>query len=115
MRRDPVVLRGTDSIRAALKAYKQAGATILPLVADEMRCTGWLRLDLVLDWMHQGKARLESPVSELRSLPFISVKPEDSVEEALLQFTQTPDREVDRLQRRWSIGRNPRLARLDPR
>jgi NADH dehydrogenase len=94
MRRDPVVLRGTDSIRAALEAYKQAGATSLPLVADEMRCTGWVRLDLVLDWMHQGKARLESLVSDLRSLPFISVKPEDSVEDALLQFTQTPDREV---------------------
>jgi NADH dehydrogenase len=94
MRRDPVVLRGTDSIRTALQAYKQAGATILPLVADEMRCTGWVRLDLVLDWMHQGKARLESLVSDLRSLPFISVKPEDSVEQALLQFTQTPDREV---------------------
>jgi NADH:ubiquinone reductase (H+-translocating) len=94
MRREPVVLRGTDSIHAALQAYKQAGATILPLVTDEMRCTGWVRLDLVLDWMHQGKARLDSLVSDLRSLPFISVKPEDSVEEALLQFTQTPDREV---------------------
>ena len=94
MRRDPVVLRGTDSIRTALQAYKQAGATILPLVADEMRCTGWVRLDLALDWMHQGKARLESLVSELRSLPCISVKPEDSVEQAMLQFAQTPDREV---------------------
>jgi signal-transduction protein with cAMP-binding, CBS, and nucleotidyltransferase domain len=94
MRRDPVVLRGSDSIHIALQAYKQAGATILPLVADEMRCTGWVRLDLALDWMHQGKARLESLVSELRSLPCISVKPEDSVEQALLQFAQTPDREV---------------------
>lgn len=94
MKRDPVVLRGTDTVHLALQAYKQAGATILPLVADEMRCTGWVRLDLVLDWMHQGKARLESPVSELRSLPCISVKPEDSVEQALLQFAQTPDREV---------------------
>jgi NADH:ubiquinone reductase (H+-translocating) len=94
MRRDPVVLRGTDSIHMALQAYKQAGATILPLVADEMRCTGWVRLDLILDWMHQGKARLESLVSELRSLPCISVKPEDSVEQALLQFAQTPDREL---------------------
>jgi NADH:ubiquinone reductase (H+-translocating) len=94
MRRDPVFLRGTDSVHAALQAYKQAGATILPLVADEMRCTGWVRLDLVLDWMHQGKARLESLVSELRSLPCISVKPQDSVEKALLQFAQTPDREV---------------------
>jgi NADH:ubiquinone reductase (H+-translocating) len=94
MQRDPVVLRGSDSVRVALEAYKRAGATILPVVADEMRCTGWVRLDLALDWMHQGKARLDSLVSELRSLPYLSVKPEDSVEDALLQFAETPDREV---------------------
>jgi NADH dehydrogenase len=94
IKRDPVVLRETDSILVALHAYKQAGTTILPLVGDEMRCKGWVRLDLALDWMHQGKARLESLVSELRTLPCISVKPGDSVEEALLQFAQTPDREV---------------------
>jgi CBS-domain-containing membrane protein len=44
--------------------------------------------------MHQGKARLESTVSQLRTLPYISVKPEDSIEQTLLQFAQTPDREV---------------------
>jgi NADH dehydrogenase len=94
MRRDAVVLRDTDSVLVALKAFKQAGATILPVVDDKMQCKGWLRLDLAFDWLHQGKARLESTVSELRTLPCISVKPEDSVEQALLQFAQTPDREV---------------------
>jgi len=49
---------------------------------------------LVFDWMHQGKARLEFTVSQLRTLPCISVKPENSIEQALLQFAQTPDREV---------------------
>jgi NADH:ubiquinone reductase (H+-translocating) len=94
MRRDPVVLRETDSVHAALKTFKQAGATILPVVDHEMRCKGWLRLDLVLDWLHQGKASLESVVSQLRTLPVISVKPEDSIEQTLLVFAQTPDREL---------------------
>jgi NADH:ubiquinone reductase (H+-translocating) len=94
MRRDAVVLRATDSILAALKAFKQASATILPVVDDKMQCKGWLRLDFALDWLHQGKAQLESEVSQLRTLPCISVKPEDSIEQALLQFAQTPDREV---------------------
>jgi NADH dehydrogenase len=94
MRRDAVVLRDTDSILAALKAFKQAGATILPVVNEEMRCKGWLRLDLAFDWLHQGKVRRESMVSQLRTLPCMSVKAEDSVEQALLQFAQTPDREL---------------------
>ena len=46
------------------------------------------------DWLHQGKARLESRVSDLRTLPCITVKADDSVEKALLQFAQTPDREA---------------------
>ena len=94
MRRDAVVLRETDSTLVAVKAFKQAGASILPVLDANMHCKGWLRLDLVFDWLHQGKARLETAVSELRTLPCITVKPEDSVEQALLQFAQTPDREV---------------------
>jgi NADH:ubiquinone reductase (H+-translocating) len=94
MRRDAVVLRETDSILNALKAFKQAGATILPVVDDKTVCTSWLRLDLAFDWLHQGKVRLDSTVSQLRRLPFISVKPTDLIEQALLQFAQTPDREV---------------------
>ena len=94
MRRDAVVLRETDTTLAAVKAFKQAGASILPVLDADMHCKGWLRLDLAFDWLHQGKARLETAVSELRTLPGIAVKPEDSVEQALLQFAQTPDREV---------------------
>ena len=94
VRADAVVLRGTDSVLVAIKAFKHAGATILPVVDDNMQCKGWLRLDLAFDWLHQGKARLESAVSELRTLSCITVKPQDSVEQALLQFAQTPDREV---------------------
>ncbi len=94
MHRDSAVLRDTDSILVAVKAFKQASATILPVVDDSNRCKGWLRLDHAFDWMHQGKARLEFTVSQLRTLPCISVKADDSVEQALLQFAQTPDREL---------------------
>ncbi len=94
MRDRPVVLRDTDSILAALKTFKQANATMLPVVDAEMRCQSWLRLDFALDWLHQGKVRLESAVSELRTLPCITMKADDSVEQALLQFAQTPDREA---------------------
>jgi NADH dehydrogenase len=94
MRRDAVVLRETDSTLVAVKAFKQAGASLLPVLDANMHCKGWLRLDLAFDWLHQGKARLETAVGELRTLPCITVKPENSVEQALLQFAQTPDREV---------------------
>jgi NADH:ubiquinone reductase (H+-translocating) len=94
MRRDVVVLRDTDSVLVAIKAFKRAGATLLPVVDDNNRCKGWLRLEFAFDWLHQGKATLETAVSQLRTLPCLSVNPEDSVEQALLQFAQTPDREV---------------------
>jgi NADH:ubiquinone reductase (H+-translocating) len=94
MRRDAVVLRGTDSILNALKAFKQAGAAILPVVDDKTECIGWLRLDLAFDWLHQGKVRLDFNVSQLRTLPCITAKPTDSIEQVLLQFAQTPDREL---------------------
>jgi NADH dehydrogenase len=88
------VLRETDSILAALKTFKQANATMLPVVNGEMHCQSWLRVDFALDWLHQGKARLESAVSDLRTLPCMSMRPEDSIEQALLQFAQSPDREA---------------------
>ena len=57
------------------------------------RCKGWLRLEFVFDLLHQGKARVESPVHHLLILPFIGVKPDERVEQALLRFAQTADRE----------------------
>ena len=56
------------------------------------RCKG-LRLEFVFDLLHQGKARVESPVHHLLILPFIGVKPDERVEQALLRFAQTADRE----------------------
>jgi CBS-domain-containing membrane protein len=61
---------------------------------DAMQCKGWLRLDFVFDQLHQGKAGLESQVDGLRTLPCTTVRPEDSIEHALLQFAQIPDREL---------------------
>ena len=94
MRRDPVSLHNTDSVLVALKAFKQADAPILPVLDDAMQCKGWLRLDFVFDQLHEGKAGLESQVSGLRTLPCTMVRPEDSIEHALLQFAQIPDREL---------------------
>ena len=94
MHRDAVVLRGTDSVRGALKIFQQTSASILPVVDDKMQCQGWLRLDLAFDWLHQGKTRLDSTVSQLRFLPCMTVKADESVEDALMEFAQTPDREV---------------------
>jgi NADH dehydrogenase len=94
VRRDAVVLRETDTIFTALKAYKEAGAAILPVLDDKMECKGWVRLDLAFDWLHQGKVRVDFTVSQLRTLPCIAIKTTDSIEQALLQFAQTPDREL---------------------
>ena len=66
----------------------------MPVVDEQRRCKGWLRLDLAFDWLHQGKVRLDFAVSQLRTLPCLTVKAEDSIEQALLQFAQSPDREV---------------------
>ena len=66
------------------------------------RCKGWLRLEFVFDLLHQGKARVESPVHHLLILPFIGVKPDERVEQALLRFAQT------------AIGNLPsRMGRVD--
>jgi len=52
--------------------------------------------------LHQGKARVESPVHHLLILPFIGVKPDERVEQALLRFAQT------------AIGNLPsRMGRVD--
>jgi hypothetical protein len=59
------------------------------------RCKGWLRLEFVFDLLHQGKARVESPVHHLLILPFIGVKPDERVEQAFLRFARTADARQD--------------------
>jgi NADH:ubiquinone reductase (H+-translocating) len=93
MRTDPVVVRETDSLGSALKTFQEAAAFLLPVVDEAQRCKGWLRLEFAFDLLHQGKARLESPVHDLLILPFIGIKPDERVEQALLRFAQTADRE----------------------
>ena len=49
-----------------------------------------LLLEFVFDLLHQGKARVESPVHHFLILPFIGVKPDERVQRALLRFAQKP-------------------------
>ena len=93
MRTNPTVVQETDSAMSALKIFKQAAASMLPVVNEDQLCKGWLRLDFVLDLLHQGKARAESAVSDLLILPSISAKPDELVDQVLLRFAQTADRE----------------------
>jgi CBS-domain-containing membrane protein len=83
----------TDSVMLALKVFKEAAASMLPVINQDRLCKGWLRLDFVFDLLHQGKARADSLVGDLLILPSISVKPDDLADQALLRFAQTPDRE----------------------
>jgi NADH:ubiquinone reductase (H+-translocating) len=94
MRTNPVVVHETDSVMSALKTFKQAAATMLPVVNEDQQCKGWLRLDFVFDLLHQGKAHIGSAVHDLLILPFIGVKPNELVEQALLLFAQSADREL---------------------
>jgi predicted transcriptional regulator len=68
-------------------------ASMLPVVGEDGRCKGWLRLEFVFDLLHQGKTRLESSVQDLLILPFTAVKADDLVEEVLLQFARSTDRQ----------------------
>ena len=93
MRTNPTVVHETDSVRSALKIFKQAAASMLPVVNEDQLCKGWLRLDFVFDLLHQGKARADSAVRDLLILPSIGAKPDEPVDQVLLRFAQTADRE----------------------
>jgi NADH dehydrogenase len=93
MRTNPAVVRETDSVISALKIFKQAPASMLPVVNQDQLCKGWLRLDLVFDLLHQGKAHADSAVCDLLILPPIRTKPDELMDQVLLLFAQTADRE----------------------
>jgi NADH dehydrogenase len=93
MRPDPTVVHENDSVRSALKTFKQAAASMLPVLNEGQQCKGWLRLEFVFDLLHQGKVRAESTVHDLSILPFTSAKPDELVDQVLLRFAQTTDRE----------------------
>jgi hypothetical protein len=71
------------------------------------RCKGWLRLEFVFDLLHQGKARVESPVHDLLILPFIGVKPDERVEQALLRFCSNRRSGICRREWGGSTDRHP--------
>jgi NADH dehydrogenase len=93
MRTNPTVVHETDSVRSALQTFKQAGASMLPVVNEDQHCKGWLRLEFAFDLLHQGKVRLESTVHDLLILPFTSAKTDEQLDQVLLRFAQTTDRE----------------------
>ena len=93
MRTNPTVVQETDSVLSALKIFKQAAASMLPVVNHDQLCKGWLRLDFVFDLLHQGKAHADSAVCDLLILPAIGTKPDELVDQVLLRFAQTADRE----------------------
>jgi NADH:quinone reductase (non-electrogenic) len=93
MRTNPTVVRETDSVRSALKIFKTASASVLPVVDQRQLCKGWLRLDFVFDLLHQGKVRADSKVCDLMILPSIATKPDEPIDKVLLRFAQTADRE----------------------
>jgi CBS domain-containing protein len=66
---------------------------MLPVVNEDQLCKGWLRPDFVFDLLHQGKARADSAVRDLLILPSIGAKPDEPVDQVLLRFAQTADRE----------------------
>jgi signal-transduction protein with cAMP-binding, CBS, and nucleotidyltransferase domain len=93
MRTNPTVIRETDSVKSALKIFKTASASMLPVVNQRQLCKGWLRLDFVFDLLHQGRVRADSTVCDLLILPSIAAKPNEPIDEVLLRFAQTADRE----------------------
>ncbi|MBV9273063.1 MAG: FAD-dependent oxidoreductase [Verrucomicrobia bacterium] len=90
----PAKLSESSVVRDALQIFHQANSSMLPVVDDSDKPQGWLRLDAAFDWLHLGKATLESKVGELLILPGEPIAATESVEAALLRFTQTPDREL---------------------
>jgi NADH dehydrogenase len=93
MRANPIVIHETDSVMSALKTFQQAAASMLPVVNQDQQCKGWLRMEFVFDLLQQGKVRGESAVQDLLILPFIGTKPDELVDQVLLRFAQTADRE----------------------
>jgi CBS domain-containing protein len=63
------------------------------VVAEDGKLKGWLRIDMVLDYLHQGRAKLEGPVRDLMILPAEKTTPEETIGSVMLKFARTPDRE----------------------
>jgi NADH:ubiquinone reductase (H+-translocating) len=87
------VIEETQKAIEALTRFRDAKASMLVVVDEENNPKGWLRLDAVLDYLHQGRAKLESPIRDLIILPAETTTPEETIGSVLLRFARTPDRE----------------------
>jgi NADH dehydrogenase len=87
-----VVAEGQKVIEVLTK-FRDAKSSMLVVVNEGDNPKGWLRLDAVLDYLHQGRAHLDSPASDLVILPAEKTTPEETVGSVILRFARTPDRE----------------------
>jgi NADH dehydrogenase len=87
------VIEETQKVVEALATFRDRKASMLVVVDDGNNPKGWLRLDAVLDYLHQGRAKLESPIRDLIILPAETTTPEETIGSVILRFARTPDRE----------------------
>jgi NADH:ubiquinone reductase (H+-translocating) len=81
-----------QKIAEVLAIFRDAHRSML-VVAHDGKLKGWLRIDMVLDYLHQGRAKLEGPVRDLMILPAEKTTPEETIGSVMLKFARTPDRE----------------------
>jgi NADH:ubiquinone reductase (H+-translocating) len=87
------VIEESQKVVDALTRFRDAKASMLVVVDEGNNPKGWLRLDPVLDYLHQGRAKLESPIRDLIILPAETTTPEETIGSVILRFARTPDRE----------------------
>ena len=92
LRRDVPAIQGSVPVLDTLKIFNQAQHSMLPVVDDNALPKGWLRLDFVFDFLHQGNRSSEKRVSDVVILPAETVDQGDKIGEIMLRFAQTPDR-----------------------
>jgi len=92
LRKDLPVLSDSVPVLDTLKIFKQAQHSMLPVVDQNALLKGWLRLDFVFDFLHQGPLASEKRVSDVTILPADTVEPGDKIGDVVLRFAQTPDR-----------------------
>ncbi|HZC34169.1 MAG TPA: cyclic nucleotide-binding domain-containing protein, partial [Chthoniobacterales bacterium] len=88
-----IVIAEGQNVKEVLTVFRNAQASMLPMVDEENNPKGWLRLDMVLDYLHQGRAKMDNPVRDLLILPAEKTTPEETVDTVVLRFARSPDRE----------------------
>jgi NADH dehydrogenase len=93
IRRQTTVVEESQKVIEALVRFRDTKSSMLVVADHEHNPKGWLRLDAVLDYLHQGRAKLESPIRDLIIFPAETTTPEETVGSVILRFARTPDRE----------------------